>query len=1069
MSNVSPEGFRLSVQQRRAWAQWHATPAGRVWCALSIHGPLDADRLHEAAKTLSMRHEILRTTFHREPGMRTPFQVVGDRPDVGWTQEPGVRETTASEAVKGLVARESETPWNLGSGPLFRLRLATLRDSAHLLLVTLPALCADRQSLHEISRQLVALYTGTEDVGGPDPIQYADYAQWQEDLREAADEANAGTAYWKRADSSSARGKLPLDALQGSAEGPGLAEIDVAPGTTSRIEAFCFGIGTSVGEFLFGAWVTLLARLTGESNLLVRLVDDARHLEDLRGSVGRFALAVPIPWNYSPEIPFSALADAARHSVRAASEWTDYFREDEETGGREDRETPGFAIVHRPELPGGEGIAFSIVQEFAPVERFPVWLDVVQGRSGLRLRFGVDHDRLAPAVAERLAAYFQTLLDSAAANLQISISELPLLTDVGLREVVAGWNDTAADFPRSRCVHELFEEQAARTPTRTALVFDAEKLTYEELNARANRRASRLRDLGVGRDVRVGLCLERSAETIVLLLSVLKAGGAYVPMIPDHPALRLESQLEQSGCKVLITHSRWKEKFPDFPGVTLCVDRAGDWDDEANAENVPGEALPASLAYVMHTSGSTGTPKGVAVRHENLVNYSNFIMRQLLGLDPQSPPLTFATVSTVAADLGNTAIFPSLLSGGCLQVVPYETAMEGSLFAEYLSENPVDVLKIVPSHFAALLASAGEAVLPRRALVFGGEPLSWGLVEAVQAQRPECDVVNHYGPTETTVGSLTYRLKRGEKRGVSRSVPVGRPIANTSVFILDTLGWPVPFGVPGELYIGGAGVAAGYVGREEETAAKFTAPRFPGAAGPLYRTGDRVRYLGSGDVEFLGRVDDQVKIRGFRVEPGDVRATLQSHPGVREAVVVAREDSSGDRRLVGYVVPRSAAVPFDELRMWMKARLPDYMVPSAFVALKWIPLTPNGKVDRNALPPPDETGSTREYVAPRTASEQRVVKTWLEVLKLERIGADDNFFDLGGHSLLLTQVVSRLRKVFNREVPIRWLFEVPTVSGLAERIDAAERDDLARMLDELEALPEQEDGREVAGEPPSRA
>ena len=468
----------------------------------------------------------------------------------------------------------------------------------------------------------------------------------------------------------------------------------------------------------------------------------------------------------------------------------------------------------------------------------------------------------------------------------------------------------------------------------------------------------------------------------------------------------------------------------------------------------------------MHTSGSTGRPKGVAIRHESLVNYAQFVARRVLGIDPiAGPALAFAAVSTSSADLGNTSIFPSLISGGCLHVVPNESVMDGALFGDYVARNPIDVLKIVPSHLAALLSSGGgRSVLPRRSLILGGEVLTWELVERIRGLAGSCEIVNHYGPTEATVGSLIFRVSPGEGRGSSMTVPIGRPIANTDVFILDAAGEPLPVGVPGELYIGGVGLAEGYCSQPTETAERFVSHPFSDSRdGRLYRTGDRVRYLPDGNVEFLGRVDDQAKIRGFRIEPREVQAILGAHPSVRESIVVTREDVPGEQRLVAYVIPAPGAVASSgELRSWVKARLPDYMVPSAFVTMKAFPLTPNGKLDRRALPAPERERSERPDVALRTPAERTVAGIWQEVLRVERVGAEDNFFDLGGHSLLATQVVSRMRSAFQRDLPIRWLFESPTVEQLAARVETAEREEIVRILDELESLPENgADRREI--------
>jgi len=1054
-------GFRLSSQQRRAWSLWQEGPSARTWCALLLEGVLDAERLRRAAETLAASHEILRTTFHRRSGMRTPVQVVGERGVVSWSA--GENSPSVPAAVEKLVRQESASPRNLEKEPVFRLRLTAVSDSKHVLLFALPALCADRRTLHNIAGQLASLYGGSVARGpAAEPIQYADYAQWQSDLLESADEAgeagrteSARLARRRAGAALEIPAKLPFETLRGDSGDSPRVHFALDPETVARIEAFGAATGSAAPDFLLAAWQVLLWRTTGEAERLVRAVHEGRHLDDLTDALGRFAVTLPMPLRFEQDRPFSEVVRLVAEARRESEERGDSFERTEESQAPADRtESIGFEFVERPQLPSGHGVSFSILEDFAPADAFALWLEVVREGSGIRIVCGIDPERLASAAAQRLAGHLKILIAAAAENPRRPAGELPVLTDVERRRLIVDLNRTDADFPRSRCIHELFEEQVERRPDAPALAFEQVRLTYRELNRQSNLLAWQLRRRGVGPDVPVGLCIERSAEMIIAILAVLKAGGAYVPLIPDHPSPRLSLQLERSGCRLVITQSKWIERLADFPAEKICLGRQPEGSNEGDESNPPWTAGPSHLVYIMHTSGSTGEPKGVAVRHENLVNYSHFASRTLFGIDPVSgSEMTFASVSTIGADLGHTAIFPSLISGGCLHVVPFESAMEGPLFADYLARNPIDVLKIVPSHFAALLASGGPGVIPRRSLVLGGEALSWDLVERLQSAGALCEIVNHYGPTETTVGSLTYRLSPGERRGPSRFVPIGRPIANTQAFVLDAAGQPVPLGVAGELHIGGAGVAAGYVGRPDETADRFVTPLFAeGVGGRLYRTGDRVRHLADGNLEFLGRVDDQVKIRGFRIEPGEVRGVLETHPGVRECIVLASEDSSGDRRLVAYVVP-AAPVSNEDLRQWLKARLPDYMVPSAFVALKSLPLTANGKVDRNALPAPEKSAAERPYLPPRTASEQTVADTWKEVLRLERIGAEDNFFDLGGHSLLLTQVVSRLRKVFKRELPIRWFFEVPTVAGLAGRIDAAEREDLARMLDELEPLP----------------
>jgi len=585
----------------------------------------------------------------------------------------------------------------------------------------------------------------------------------------------------------------------------------------------------------------------------------------------------------------------------------------------------------------------------------------------------------------------------------------------------------------------LFEAQAARTPDRAALRFNQNQLSYRELNEAANQLAHHLRSLGVGPDSLVGLCVERSAEMMVALLAILKAGGAYVPLNPDNPKPRLAQQL--AGAVVLITEQKLLPQMPEFSGKTLVLDcDQSSWTTQPRS-NPTINTTPENLVYVIYTSGSTGVPKGVAVRHRNLVNYSHFIT-QRLALDQHPDGLHFATVSTIGADLGNTCIYPALISGGCLHVIAYEVSTDAQRFSQYTHQHPIDVLKIVPSHLQALLHSSEAAqVLPRKYLITGGETLTPQLIEKIQSLSPGCAILNHYGPTETTVGSLTLKLDDYDWKNASlASIPIGRPIANTQVYILDDHLEPVPVGVVGELYIAGAGVTAGYLNQPERTAERFLKnPFVDDPQAKMYRTGDLARYTADGNVEFLGRGDDQVKIRGFRIELGEIEALLAQHPKVKQAVVLAKEDDRGEKRLVGYAVAnREQELTGDSLRAYLKDQLPDYMVPSAIVLLPKLPLNPNGKIDRQALPEPEQV-QTKAYVAPRTPTEEVIANIWAEVLHRDQISIEDNFFDLGGHSLLATQVISRIREQFHIELAMKVLFEQPTVMGLSEAIAAGEQ------------------------------
>jgi amino acid adenylation domain-containing protein len=1071
------EGFRLSTQQRRAWSLWHDDSSARAWCVLLLEGPLDPRALLRAAESLVGSHEILRTNFHRRPGLRVPFQVVSETPSVSWqTVDPS--PAAAQDpllAADELLGREKASPLGLEEGPIFHLRLCELSGSRHVLLFALPTLCADRGTLHNVARQLSDLYGGRR--RGTEPrIQYVDYSRWQEELLESDDEASrAARVHWRQRSAVERPGSIPFERLGEESSGRALSEFFLEPSVVENIDSFCREGGFSTGDFLLACWQTVLWRTTGDPDVRVRTVDEGRRLEELTDAMGLFACALPVPTRFEQDSLFSDVVRSAAEARLQNEEWQEYFGLDEPTGADSAGRIPpaGFEFSERPRLSDAGGVSFSILGEFSDVDDFSVRVAGQRAERRIRIACGADASR-SPGAADRLAAHLESLIVAAAGNPVSRAADLPILTSADRRRLLVDWNRTAVEFPRSRGVQQLFEDAAARSPDSPALVFGEQTMSYRDLNGQANSLAVWMHERSVGPGVRVGLALDRSAEMIVVLLAILKAGGAYVPLNPDHPAARLLVQLKDSACALVMTQSKWLEKFSDFPGETVCLDQERHLFERKGASNPPRSEGPEDIAYVMYTSGSRGVPKGVAVRHESLVNYAHHVTHNLLRIDPSSgPALTFATVSTLAADLGNTAIFPSLISGGCLHVVEYETAMDAGLFADYVARNPIDVLKIVPSHFSALLSSGrGSAVLPRRFLILGGEALSWELVEQIQALGGSCEIINHYGPTETTIGSLTYRLASGERRRLSRTAPIGRPIANTEVFLLEAGNQPAPVGVPGELYIGGVGLAQGYANQPRETSERFVPHPFSDSNGArLYRTGDRARYLPDGNVEFLGRMDDQTKIRGFRIEPGEVRTILETHPRVRGCLVITREDSPGDRRLVAYLVPDRGTPPSaEELRGWAKDRLPDYMVPSAFVLLKSLPLTPSGKVDRLALPPPEQARLERPYVAPRTPTEDTIAKIWREVLRAEKVGAEDDFFELGGHSLLVTQVVSRMRKAFDRDLPIRWLFETATVAGLAARVEAAEREDLAQILDELESLPEDESNPlEIRHEPPPRA
>src|SRR5581483_4559786 len=847
-------GFWLSPQQKIAWEAQQSGMRSRSVSFVAVEGTLREDRLREAFGKLVRRHEVLRTMFQKQPGMKVPFQVISEDMQFSW-KAVDLRNMALSQQeskLDELFSEELDGSHNLETLPSLRVVLARRDEARSAFLFSVPCLSSDRQSLSILLRDLARFYAGDEEIGSDEPLRYVQFAQWQSDLLESDEEdARKAREFWSKL------------------EQPGVALPNEVRGEAAR---FCAGsysaplapplrhklteLAENLCPTLLAAFQILVWRLAGRTHFNVGVTSTGRGYEELENAVGIFAKALPVLAKFEGDLRFAELVQQVRKSVGEATELQEHYAPGQGFG---EDEPICFECV---ELPAGEvhgDVRFEVVRQEAQLDRFTLKLVAERRGEELHLRFEYDRSRLVPSAVERMAGYFQTLLAAALAKPETAVSRLPLLSAAQRQQLLEQWNQTAADYPAQRCLHELFEAQAERTPERTAVRFEERTLSYRELNAQAHRLSHYLRSLGVGPDALVGLCLERSAEMMVAVLGILKAGGAYVPLNADNPKPRLAQQL--AGAVALITESRLASQMPDFAGKTLCMDDPEPWAQQP-ASNPANHSKADHLVYVIYTSGSTGVPKGVAVRHRNLVNYAHFITRRL-ELERFPEGLQFATVSTLGADLGNTCIFPALISGGCLHVISYEVSTDSRLFAGYCERHRVDVLKIVPSHLQALLGGPeAGGVLPRQYLITGGESLTPKLMERIESFGPGCELLNHYGPTETTVGSLTLRLKEFGKRSGLSSIPIGRPIANTRVYLLDPHLEPVPVGVVGELYIGGAGVTAGYLNQPEKTAERFLADPFVQQAGArMYRTGDLARYLEDGNVEFLGRGDDQVKIR----------------------------------------------------------------------------------------------------------------------------------------------------------------------------------------------------------------
>lgn len=1070
MAKETIEGYQLSPQQKYLWLLQqidHSLPY-RVQCAVLIEGSLNIENLKTALEKVVNRHEILRTTFKSLPGLTIPLQVIGEG-NISWGCGHNLSNLTLQEQeakVEALFQELSQLPFNLEQGSVLHISLVILSPHKHIMLISLPALCADtvgmKNLVGEISRSYAAVLQGKE---SDEPLQYADIAEWQNELLEAEDRETARN-YWRKQDiSAMLTVKLPYEKqLSGKPEfKPQVLSLAINPDLVEAIASLVEKYESSTSTFLLACWHTLLWRLTKQLDIIVGTAFEGRKYEELEPVIGLLVKYLPLHCQLAENIQFSEVLKQLDESKSDAYKWQEYFTGQQIIEAAENE-------IELSILPFGfdfekistnlfkNDVALSIYKHYACVERFKIKLSCVRKDDSLKAEFHYDSNLFQAEDIQRLAEQFQTLLASVIRNPKAAISELEILSDRERHQLLVELNNTRADYPQDKCIHELFEEQAARTPDSIAVV-EEQQLTYAQLNARANQLAHYLRNLGVGAEVLVGICVERSLEMLVGILGILKAGGAYVPLDPAYPQERLAFMLEDTQAPVLLTQERLLQSLPDCQARVVCLD--ADWEAIApnSQENPASRVTPDNLAYVIYTSGSTGKPKGTLIPHQGLVNYLSWCIRAYAVEQGEGS----CVHSSIAFDATITGLFAPLLVGTKVQLL-FDLGIESLSIALQNTSN-YSLVKITPAQLELL-----EQQLPpqkasgrTKAFIIGGENLVAQSIAFWQNFAPQTVLVNEYGPTETVVGCCVYQVPNGKHQ--SGSIPIGRPIANTQIYLLDENLQPQPIGVPGEVYIGGAGLARGYLNRPELTAQKFIPSPFSDNSGArLYKTGDLARYLPNGDIEYLGRIDHQVKIRGFRIELGEIEALLSQHPVIQKTVVVAREDEPGNKRLVAYVVPDPEQAPtLSELRSFLKEKLPEYMVPSAFVMLKALPLTSNGKVDRKALPAPEQVRPELEatFVAPRTAIEEVLAQIWAEVLGLERVGIYDNFFDLGGHSLLLTQVTSRLQNAFGVELSLRQLFETPTIANLAvviaqKQVEQADSEMLAQVLAELEQLPEDE-------------
>jgi amino acid adenylation domain-containing protein/thioester reductase-like protein len=1073
-------GFRLSPQQKRVWNLQKDSIDYRVQAVVTIEGSLKADLLKLALEQIIDRHEILRTSFIKPPGIKTPIQTTNAQGLLFW-QEIDLSDRAYPEQlnqVESLYQQERLIPWHFEQGALLRAALIKLSVNKSILLLNLPAICADSWSIKNLVQEISQCYGAClQGIGlnNEEVVQYLQFSEWQNELLADTD-AEFGKQYWKKYNLSALpklslpfENKLIVDSAKFSI---GSYKFKMESKLLVKIAAIVEKYQFSISDFLLSCWQILLWRFAKKSNIVIGLAADGRKYEELETVVGLITKYLPISLKLENNLVFREVLQIVSESVQEAGEWQEYFAWENFAGFTDtdiDSAYLPFNFEFQVETAKyyAEEVCFSINQQFACTDRFKIKLSCHQKIDCLTATFDYDVNLFTAEVIELLAGNFQTLVESAVDAPNTRIDHLEILNENERQQLLTVFNNTQANFPQDKCFQQLFAEQVLRTPESIAVVFEDQKLTYEQLNSRSNQLAHYLQKLGVKPEVLVGIYMERSSKTlpkasldmIVSLLAILKAGGAYLPLDPALPAAALAYRLQDAGVSVLLTQRSLISKIPTDTTHIICLDT--DWEviNSENPEDCLSKVQANNLVYAIYTSGSTGQPKAVAIAHRQLVNYIYAIIDRL----DFAKGASFATVSTFAADLGNTVIFPALCTGGCLHIISQETAADPQALADYFQRHPIDYLKIVPSHLAALLAaSPTSSILPRKSLILGGEASSWQLINQLQELAGECQIFNHYGPTETTVGVLTYPITQ-QTQQLSSTVPLGQPLANTQVYVLDEQLQLVPIGVPGELYIGGAGLARGYLNQPELTATRFIQnPFVSDSQARLYKTGDQVRYLIDGNLEFLGRVDRQVKIRGFRIELEEIETTLKQHSGVQEVVVTATEETLGNKRLVAYIVinpqlrlnNHNYQATASVLRSFCLDKLPEYAIPSTLVLLKALPLTANGKIDYQALPTPEQNRPELEqvYVAPRTNLERQLAEIWSEILGLEQVGIYDNFFELGGHSLLITQLLAKFRKALRVELPLKVLFDAPTIAELAAQIDSKQIADTSTINLDSEAI-----------------
>jgi amino acid adenylation domain-containing protein/non-ribosomal peptide synthase protein (TIGR01720 family) len=1045
--------FPLSFAQQRLWFLDQLEPGNAAYnipTAIRMEGTLDIPAMEKSLKEIVQRHEILRTTFATVGGKGVQVISKEAKVDLDKIDLSNLSETERQAKTELLIREKVQLSFNLPKGPLGVITLIKHNDKEHILLMVMHHIIADGWSMGIIVNEFAALYQSFAG-GKPSPlpklkIQYADFAQWQRKWLQG-ERLDKQLNYWKeQLGHNPPVLNLPTDRPRPAikTDRGANAQVSVSIDILKKIQELSAREGTTTFMTLLTAFQTLLYRYSAQDDICVGTPIANRNRAETEGLIGFFVNTLVIRTDLSGNPSFRELLKKMKETSLNAFAHQDLPFEmlvEELAPDRSLNHSPLFQVFFTHQIEGSQqtqlpGLNISQVEFENQTTKFDITLRTAETKAGLLLSIDYSIDLFDDPTIERFLKYFHILLEAIVNNPDQKIGAFPLLDEKERNQLVYDWNQTDCPFPADRCMHQLFEEQVEKTPQAPALEFEEQIVNYGELNRKANQLANHLLKSGLEKESLVGVYLDRSPETVISVLAVLKAGGAYVPIDPAFPADRISYLLEDTSSPIILSKKSLTANLPDTAAKTICLDT--EWDAIASEAdgNPDAGVIPENLAYIIYTSGSTGKPKGTLIEHKSLSNYLNWVNNGFLSGDK----LTIPYITKLSFDASLKQIMAPLLRGGKIWLLSDEVIQDpGQILKKIASKENVH-FNSVPSLWQTLInthCDSKDSKLTKsvKAVIVGGESISKELVRKTFEILPHVKMWNAYGPSETTSNSSFSSITETGR------ITIGRPVDNTQLYILDKFLQPTPIGIPGELYIGGTGLSRGYLNRPDLTAAAFIPNPFSKKPGSrMYKTGDLVLYHAGGNIEFLGRLDHQVKIRGFRIELGEIETALNKHEFIKENVVTVHESKDGDKRLAAFVVPKNTTIPgVNELRSFLKTHLPDYMLPSIFVTIERIPVSATGKIDRKALVVPDDLQmkSTEEFIAPRTPTEEMVANIFSEVLDIKLVGAADNFFELGGHSLIATQVISRIRDHLNIELPLRDLFQTPTVEKLAETIEKA--------------------------------